>query len=318
MNHVEKLQSETTAVKVSFTWASASKTIDADHRETMAATVNADSSFVRASKRLLDTKHDALRALTTIKNEIKKYWVSMTLPYPEDGIRLLRQADVEKFVETVTDMRDRLSAAAKEADNCYSELRNEACERLGDLYNSDDYPDSLANEFTVRWEFPSVNPPDYLMKLHPGLYEQEVAKCKAKLQHAVTLAEEAFQTEFATLLDVLTDKLTGTNDGKPKRFTESSVENLVDFFVKFKHLNITSSADLDALVEKAQSIVVGLSAKELKHNETLKQTIAAKLGEVQTTLEGMMVNKPARALKIKAKKKEASSPESPLPEAAVA
>ena len=51
-----------------------------------------------------------------------------------------------------------------------------AVERLGSLYNPDDYPPSLRGLFELSWDFPSVEPPDYLMQLSPAIYEQERAR----------------------------------------------------------------------------------------------------------------------------------------------
>ena len=42
----------------------------------------------------------------------------------------------------------------------YDELRRSARERLGELYNRADYPESLVGWFDVTWDYPSVEPPE--------------------------------------------------------------------------------------------------------------------------------------------------------------
>ena len=59
----------------------------------------------------------------------------------------------------------------------YGELKTRRSGRLGDLYNPSDYPPHLRDLFGISWDFPSVEPPDYLLELSPGLYEQETCPC---------------------------------------------------------------------------------------------------------------------------------------------
>jgi hypothetical protein len=51
----------------------------------------------------------------------------------------------------------------------------------------------------------------------------------------------------------LTERITGTNeDGSEKIFRDSAVDNLSDFFERFRSLNVRSNPQLDDLVTQAQ------------------------------------------------------------------
>jgi hypothetical protein len=52
------------------------------------------------------------------------------------------------------------------------------------------YPSSLRGLFAVEWDFPSVEPPEYLLRLNPHLYQQERDRITARFDDAVKLAEE--------------------------------------------------------------------------------------------------------------------------------
>ena len=56
-----------------------------------AETFGAESPFLSAAKRLLDTRDPAFRAVTAVKNQAVAYFKGSSLPYPEPGIRLVRQ-----------------------------------------------------------------------------------------------------------------------------------------------------------------------------------------------------------------------------------
>ncbi|HEY1859856.1 MAG TPA: hypothetical protein VGG61_05860, partial [Gemmataceae bacterium] len=61
-------------------------------------------------------------------------------------------------------------------------------------------------------------------------------------------------------------------------------------------LNVRSNAELDDLVDQARQTVRGVNAQDLRDNEALRQHIAAKLGQVETTLNGLIVEAPRRRI----------------------
>jgi hypothetical protein len=182
-------------------------------------------------------------------------------------------------------------------DRHFGELKQAAAERLGSLFNPSDYPETLVGLFDVAWDFPAVEPPDYLVALAPQVYEQERARVAARFEEAVQLAEQAFTEEFARLVEHLTERLTGANDdGTPKVFRESAVGNLVDFFGRFRELNVRSNPQLDALVEQARQAVRGVAAQDLRDGEGLRQRVAAGLSSVQSSLDALLVERPRRRI----------------------
>src|SRR5919204_634220 len=80
--------------------------------------------------------------------------------------------------------------------------------RLGRLFDPGDYPQQVRGLFGVEWDFPSVEPPSYLLRIAPEVYEQERQRVAARFEEAVKLAEQAFASEFARLLAHLTERLT--------------------------------------------------------------------------------------------------------------
>ncbi len=128
---------------------------------------------------------------------------------PEPGVRLIRQDRIEELDARMGEFRDELDEAVFRLDEHYAELKSAARERLGTLFNSADYPASLAGMFAIEHDFPSVEPPDYLRHLNPQLYEQECQRVQQRFNDAVQLAEEAFVTELAKLVSHLTERLSG-------------------------------------------------------------------------------------------------------------
>jgi hypothetical protein len=189
-----------------------------------------------------------------------------------------------------------LTKAVSALDATYAELREAARDRLGQLFNASDYPVSLRDEFAVTWDFPAVEPPDYLQQLNPALYEQQCQRVQARFDEAVQLAEQAFLEELSKLVEHLAERLSGVDDGKPKVFRDSAVENLGEFFDRFRKLNVRSNEELDGVVERARNLLKGVQPQELRDNAQLRSRMATQLSNVQASLDGLMVDRPRRSI----------------------
>jgi hypothetical protein len=195
------------------------------------------------------------------------------------------------------EFQEELAEAVENLDRHYSDLKAMARQRLGSLFNAGDYPESLVGAFSIDADFPSVEPPDYLQQLNPQLYEQECQRVQSRFDEAVRLAEEAFTAELAKLVSHLTERLSGQEDGKPKKiFRDSAVENLTEFFGRFRELNVRSSEQLDQLVASAQRVIRGVDANDLRNNAGLRQHVATEMSRVQSVLDGLLVDRPRRAI----------------------
>ena len=229
-----------------------------------------------------------------MKSRITSYWKGVSLPFPEPGVRLIRQSQIDAFNNQMIDFQQDLAEAAGQLNDHYYELRANAREQLGSLFNEDDYPASLTDSFAVVWDFPSVEPPPYLRQLSPEVYEEQCRRAQARFNEAVELAEQAFLRELEQLVSHLTERLSGQTDGKPKIFRDSAVENLTEFFERFRQLNIGSNEQLDAMVAQCRDIVSGVEPQALRDNNVLRTSVAAELSNVQNVLDDLLVDRPRR------------------------
>jgi hypothetical protein len=292
----QRLRLTTAAVRVSLRWLGVRKTLTPEQKTQAAESFGADGEYLSARKKLLNTKHPAYKEVTAVRGRVIAYWKGITLPYPEPGIRLIKQSHLEAFHHQLLDFRADLQMAVQRLEEHYAELKAAARQRLMRLYNPEDYPASLQGLFQIEWDFPSVEPPDYLLQLSPALYEQEQARMAQRFEEAVQLAEQAFLSEFGKLISHLTERIASGADGERKVFRDSAVTNLLEFFDRFRQLNIRSNGQLDALVDQVQQVVQGVLPQELRDNAGLRQHVAEQLTRVGATLEGMLVDKPRRRI----------------------
>lgn len=290
----DRLRETMTPVRVSFTWFGIRRTLTPRQKEQAAERFGAEGQFLTAAKKVLDSRHPAFRTVTAVRHRVLSYWKGVTLPYPEPGLRLIGRRDLAAFNVQMTTLKQDLAAAVAELNRHYAPLRRSAQSRLGSLYNPLDYPASLEGLFEMTWDWPNIEPPDYLRQLSPVLYEQESHRVRQRFEEAVQLAEQAFLEELSRLVSHLGERLSGSDDGRPKVFRDSAVENLTGFFQRFRVLNVRSNEQLDDLVEQARRIVQGVEPQTLRDDSGLRQQIATQLSGVQSVLDGLLIDRPRR------------------------
>jgi len=155
--------------------------------------------------------------------------------------------------------------------------------------------------FEVSWNFPSVEPPEYLRQLSPQLHQQEALRVAERFDEALHLAGQALTEELAKPVSYLTERLSGTDDGKPKVFRDSAVGNLLEFFSRFRYLSIRSSTEFDQLVDRTQRLVRCVEPQALHNNSSLRQQIGSQLAGVQAVLDGLLVDQSLRNILRRAK-----------------
>lgn len=291
-----QLRSHTTAMSVSFTWWGNRKALSDEQKEEAAAVFGANAKLLSAGKRLVDAKHPAVSAVNAVKSRIVKYWKAVTLPFPEPGLRVVKRHDIPEIDARLHIFRGELALAVSELQNLYDDVLQQAHQLLRDLYNPSDYPLAVTDLFAVTWEYPNVDPPSYLRQLSPEIYAAQCRVVEARFQEAVLQAEQAFVSQFAELLDSLMQRLTGEGHER-KMFKADSADRLREWFRSFRHLNVTSSEQLEALVDRAERIVAGIEQpRTLNQSTALQQQLATQFAGVQSVLDGMLVNAPRRRL----------------------
>ncbi len=291
-----RLRATMAAARLSFTWLGTKKSLSSEQRNEAAGAFGAEGKFLSAGKKLFDTQHPAYKAVTAVRSRATSYWKGVSLPFPEPGIRLIRQDVIADFDSHMADFATELADAVAELDRHYEELRQAARVRLGSLFNATDYPPSLTGLFVMEHDYPSVEPPSYLQQLRPDLYAQECQRMQTRFTTAVEMAEQAFIDELSRLVSHLTERLAGDDDGRPKIFRDSAVSNLHEFFQRFQALNVRSNEELDDLVANCREIVCGVPPQTLRDDGGLRQRVATQLAGVQSTLDGLLVDRPRRRI----------------------
>ena len=105
--------------------------------------------------------------------------------------------------------------------------------------------------------------------------------------------------KFLTLQEALEQKKAVMHE--TSQVNELAVENLTEFFQRFRSLNVRSNEQLDNLVAQAQRVVRGVQPQALRDDAPLRQQVATQLAGVQSVLDGLLVDRPRRNILRRAK-----------------
>ncbi|MDR3638637.1 MAG: hypothetical protein P4L84_32830, partial [Isosphaeraceae bacterium] len=119
----QRLRATMAAVRVRFTWFGVQKTLTPEQKAQAAEAFDAEGQYLSAAKRLLDTKHTAFRAVTAVRGKIESYWRGLSLPFPEPGVRLIKQDKIEEVTTTLASYKVEIDDAVANLDRHYAELK---------------------------------------------------------------------------------------------------------------------------------------------------------------------------------------------------
>lgn len=297
----EALRHHTKAVRIRYMQMGQQRQVSKAVRTQAAQQFEAASDAISMSKKLVDPKHPAIKAVMTQKAKIKAYVELHTLPYVEDGLRLIREDEITEFLKEFRRLRRVFLDKVRDLSAAMEDVKAQARERLGDLYNENDYTDP-EHSFDVLIDFPNVDPPDYLKKLDPKLYEEQYRRMVNDFQATTQLCQTQFVKFFERAVTQLQESLQGVKDGKKKCFRDSNANNLFEVMemwqTKLQPFGIGQGSEIAKMLSQTKEIIRGYDrttlAKNLRENAVMRDSVLQNLSKVGDTLTQMVEALPQR------------------------
>ncbi len=248
---------------------------------------DADKDLLRVSKQLVDSEE--LKAISRFDGEIRRFLYNICLPF-EIGIHLLPIAALQTVEQRLRQFADDRRQLVDAFLSAYPSLCQEAAKRLRGLYNPADYPsvEDAAREFGFSWQYVSFGVPDQLKAISQEVWEQEREKAAQRMAEASTEIQTVLRESMAKLVQHMADRLKEGPDGKPLRFKETTVSNLVEFLANFEFRNVTDDGELQGLVAQARELLHGVNADDLRTTGDLRTKVQQGIAEIGAQLDTML------------------------------
>ena len=249
---------------------------------------DADKDLLRVSKRLVDSAE--LKAITRFDGEIRRFLYNICLPF-EIGIHLLPITALEMVEDRLRQFAVDRRQLVQSFLSAYPSLCQDAATRLRGLYNPTDYPavDEVGREFGFSWQYVSFGVPEQLKGISREVWEQEREKAAVRMAEASTEIQVVLRETMAKLVQHMADRLKTGPDGKPLRFKETTVENLVEFLMNFEFRNVTDDNELQALVSQARDLMQGVTADDLRTTGDLRSKLQQGMTGIAAQLDTLLI-----------------------------
>jgi hypothetical protein len=240
----------------------------------------------RYNKKLLQGA-EKLDALRTLAGQIRQYFYKITLPWSDEGFRLL---PAHFYFEMTTQMRlfERTFSQRVEeflaVDPSYIEqVRPE----LNGLFREEDYPsvEMLRSKFEIKLEvLPIPSGEDFRVTLSQEEQSRVAQEIDASVRQSLQRGSEDLWKRLRQVVTHMVDRL----NEPESRFHGSLVTNIFDLVELLPRLNVTEDEELNQFASEVRNRLCNFTAHDLKKNEILRVATAADGADLLNKMDAVL------------------------------
>lgn len=253
---------------------------------------HAKSDVGRYNKHLLGGKDSAAShaAVMTAAGALRSGYYAQTLPWSDEGWRLLPSANFMAFSEKMRELRAAFDTAVEAFLLDYPTLREAARQRLSGMYREEEYPNALdiRCRFSATVEFSPVPSKDDFRLTLPAEHAEEIERgVTDRVSRATAVAMEDAWNRLRVSVDAVRERLSD-----PKNvFRDSLITNVRDVVDVLTRMNVTNDPTLEAMRVQVASEIASLDPQHLRTSTRTRKEAAEKaqsiLDRMQTAYGGV-------------------------------
>ena len=231
----------------------------------------------------------ALKRTTAAFTDVYTYVTKHTLPWLDDGLRLL---PAHLYQEFTAELRGRINAAEQEADNLalvwQSEINNDAL-RLGALFNTEDYPSSaeIRSYWAISTRFlpvPTTN--DFRTQVDP----QDLASLQQEIADAEKQAAKYVLESMLEPMQAAAQRLKEYENRPGQRFHESTITNMVEVASRMEKVNISDDPQIAASIRQLKQLALScaLNTTAIKENDATRASVRQQIASLTDAFAGLV------------------------------
>jgi hypothetical protein len=245
------------------------------------ARANASADAGRFNKALLSA--DALGKIVTAANAARTAHYERTLPWLDDGARILPAAAYQAYSESMRRIRHDFEGAVEDFISGYPTFVEASRVRLGDMFDPNDYPP--VSEIRARFTFnvrilPMPDAADFRVDLAASQADEIRAEIQASQTAALDLAMGDAWRRITETVGKMAERLQAyrpaTAVSKAENaFRDSLVENVRDLVGILPAFNLTADPVLSDFIARMERDLCGANAERLRTDEAARNETAA-------------------------------------------
>lgn len=241
----------------------------------------------RYNKNLLPVDALSYDTVRRLVGEIRLEHYRQTLPWSNDGARILPAVNYLQYMEIMREKRGKFERAVKEFLVEYPGLRENAKEQLKTLYQAEDYPQvgRIEQLFGVSVKvFPLPAGEDFRVSLAGGDAEAIREQIEKDTRETVV---EAMREPYRRLHVVVARMAERLGDPKGK-FKDSLVSNIEELCDLLPSLNLTGDPEMGRMTDLVRSKLAGHDPDDLRDDAKLRKQVAEEARRIGADLAAFM------------------------------
>ncbi len=226
---------------------------------------DASASAGRYNKRLLPKP--AFAALSAAMNRARTTHYENTLPWDDQGPRLLTVANYDRYTAELDALSERVVRERARFIQDYDDYVDQARLDLGRLFRIEDYPskDSLRDRFSVAYRIVPVPDADHFMaELASGDADRVKRDIEQQVRDRLNDAVSDLYRRLGEAVDHVGERLREDGEGKPLVFRDSLIENIRGLVDVAPRLNIFGDDHLAMLCQEVKDRIAGVEPDTLR------------------------------------------------------
>ena len=264
---------------------------DPEASEEIATRHGAQADAGRYHKVLLPK--EALAEILKIVNEARQEHYFMTLPWGDDGYRVLPAAAYMDHAAKMRAFSNRFQPAVDALIEKFGQLVADAKVRLGSLFREGDYPhpEELRSKFSFETKvLPLPDAGDFRVALGDEEKERVKRQITAAVEASLQVASRDLWQRLYEAVTHMAERLgayRATGEGVEHPFRDSLVTNLVKLVDVLPKLNVTQDAELERMAEQVRSALL-VDPRELRKSELVRVETAKAAADIAARMSGYM------------------------------
>jgi hypothetical protein len=219
-------------------------------------------------------------ALTKYAGTVRTYHYFATMPWSDSGLRLLPTSLFFDYQKQITDHESKFRFLMDNFYNDYDNMVARAYNKLGALFNQEDYPDrdSVIDRFRISAKYLPV-PEVGDFRVNVGNEALEYLKQSYEAFHTEQLNKayaDAWERTYEALKNMST-KLAGDNKQIFRDTLVTNVRDMTDLLEKF---NITDDENMRRASNKIKDALLGITPDALREDDYLRLDTKAKVDAI--------------------------------------
>jgi hypothetical protein len=240
----------------------------------------------RYNKQLL-REAEKLESLRSLAGQIRQYFYKITLPWSDEGYRLL---PAHFYFELTTKMRDFEQAFTQQVEEflaVYPTYIEQVRPELNGLFREEDYPsaEKLRNKFGVRIEvLPIPSGEDFRVTLS----EEEQVRVAHEIDENVRQSLQRGTGDLWVRLKEVVSHMVERLKEPESRFHASLVTNVFELVDLLPRLNVNQDEELNRFAGEIKDRLCGFTARDLKKNEILRVATANDAAQILEEMDAVL------------------------------